>query len=196
MPSNRVTATPESEKEQAITSAALYLFAENGFDATAVPRIADRAGVGAGTIYRYFESKENLLNTMYRHWKTVLHDYLREGFPEQEAAEGRFRHLFRALVRFEADHPLAFAFLELHYHTPHLDATSLEMERELHGVLYAFLDEAIRQGAIKKLPNEAIIALVFGSFGGLVKARRAGQLRFQPKLLREIEDSCWAAIRA
>jgi AcrR family transcriptional regulator len=196
MPTDKVTTAPESEKEQAISDAALYLFAENGFDATAVPRIADRAGVGAGTIYRYFDSKVNLLNTMYRHWKTVLLDYLRASFPETNAAETRFRHLFRALVRFEADHPLAYAFLEFHHHTPHLDATSLEMERELYEFLYAFLDEGIQSGTVKSLPNDVLIALVLGSFGGLVKARRVHRLTFDARLLREVEDSCWAAIRA
>src|ERR1035437_2808422 len=42
------------DKREAILGAALELFAERGFHGTAVPQIADKAGVGAGTIYRYF----------------------------------------------------------------------------------------------------------------------------------------------
>ena len=54
------------DKREAIMTAALELFVERGFFGTAVPEIADRAGVGAGTIYRYFESKEALVNEIYR----------------------------------------------------------------------------------------------------------------------------------
>src|SRR5438067_8425981 len=43
------------DKREAIMSAALELFVERGFYGTAVPEIAERAEVGAGTIYRYFE---------------------------------------------------------------------------------------------------------------------------------------------
>jgi AcrR family transcriptional regulator len=47
---------PVSDKREAIMAAALDLFVERGFYGTAVPEIAEKAGVGAGTIYRYFES--------------------------------------------------------------------------------------------------------------------------------------------
>ena len=57
---------PHGDKREAIMAAALELFVERGFYGTAVPEIAERAGVGAGTIYRYFESKEALVNALYR----------------------------------------------------------------------------------------------------------------------------------
>ncbi|MEQ9367019.1 MAG: helix-turn-helix domain-containing protein, partial [Leptospirales bacterium] len=60
-----------SPKAQAILDASLELFAEKGYDGTAVPLIAEKAGVGAGTIYRYFESKEVLVNILYNKWRTV-----------------------------------------------------------------------------------------------------------------------------
>ena len=53
------------EKHQKILSAALELFANRGFHGTAVPDVAKLAGVGAGTIYRYFENKEALVNAVY-----------------------------------------------------------------------------------------------------------------------------------
>ncbi|MCY7913714.1 helix-turn-helix domain-containing protein, partial [Bacillus haynesii] len=49
----------ESEsKYQKIIEASLVLFADRGFDAATIPMIAEKANVGAGTIYRYFDSKE------------------------------------------------------------------------------------------------------------------------------------------
>jgi transposase len=34
----------------------MQLFAERGYDGTTIPMIAEKANVGAGTIYRYFEN--------------------------------------------------------------------------------------------------------------------------------------------
>ena len=41
--------------------AACAVFAEKGYASTRVAEIAERAGVGKGTVYEYFSSKEELL---------------------------------------------------------------------------------------------------------------------------------------
>jgi AcrR family transcriptional regulator len=48
------------EKRLAILEQAIRTFAELGFRGTDVQVIADGAGVGKGTVYRYFHSKEDL----------------------------------------------------------------------------------------------------------------------------------------
>ena len=53
-------------KREAILKAAMELFGELGYDGTTMPMIADRAKVGAGTIYRYFENKETLVNLLFQ----------------------------------------------------------------------------------------------------------------------------------
>lgn len=49
------------EKRPLILQAATDVFAEQGFAAVRVVDIADRAGIGKGTVYEYFSSKEELL---------------------------------------------------------------------------------------------------------------------------------------
>ena len=70
-PASLVTAEPASKRE-AILRAALQVFAENGVNGVAVPQIAARAGVGTGTIYRYFPGKEALVNQLFREQKQAL----------------------------------------------------------------------------------------------------------------------------
>ena len=43
----------DTDKREAILQAALDLFGEYGFHGTAVPQIAEKAGVGAGTTPRH-----------------------------------------------------------------------------------------------------------------------------------------------
>jgi AcrR family transcriptional regulator len=52
------------EKRQLIMGAALRLFAEKGYDATSIDKIAREAGISKGLLYNYFRSKEELLQTL------------------------------------------------------------------------------------------------------------------------------------
>jgi AcrR family transcriptional regulator len=60
MPPRNGNSSEDPEKRQAILEQAIRTFAELGFRGTDVQAIADRAGVGKGTVYRYFHSKEDL----------------------------------------------------------------------------------------------------------------------------------------
>jgi AcrR family transcriptional regulator len=51
----------KADKRRRILKAARQLFDEHGFEATTTAEIARAAGVGAGTLYLYVESKEQLL---------------------------------------------------------------------------------------------------------------------------------------
>ena len=64
--------TATATKQEQILHAALELFTERTFAGAAVPLVAERAGVATGTIYRYFPSKEALLNAVYQQWKGEL----------------------------------------------------------------------------------------------------------------------------
>ena len=47
-----------------LIAAALDLFVERGFAATRLDEVAARAGVSKGTLYLYFDSKEDLFKAM------------------------------------------------------------------------------------------------------------------------------------
>src|SRR5688500_10180049 len=81
---------PSADKREAFMNAALELFVGRGFHGTAVPEIAEMAGVGAGTIYRYFESKEALVNALYRQEKQRFADRTIMDFPRTTIARELF----------------------------------------------------------------------------------------------------------
>ena len=58
--SARSTTKPNVQKGEAILQEAVRVFACDGFRGTDVQEIADRAGVGKGTVYRYFGDKQEL----------------------------------------------------------------------------------------------------------------------------------------
>lgn len=71
-PQRQVRADARRNREK-ILSAAARLFADHGLD-THLDRIAREAGVGAGTLYRNFPSRESLVEAVYRHEVAELCD--------------------------------------------------------------------------------------------------------------------------
>lgn len=53
-----------TEKQEKIMNAALDLFANEGFRATSTSKIAKKAGVSEGLIFRHYTNKEGLLNAI------------------------------------------------------------------------------------------------------------------------------------
>lgn len=62
-------------RPQELVDAALELFIEQGFAATKLSDIAERAGVSKGTIYLYFPSKEELLKAAVRRSVVPILDF-------------------------------------------------------------------------------------------------------------------------
>jgi AcrR family transcriptional regulator len=184
-----------SDKREAVLDAALKLFAAQGFHGTSMPEVAEKAHVGAGTIYRYFESKEALVNALFQRWKAELSQHLLGDLPPDLPTRDVFHRVWTRLAGFAQQHPEAFAFLELHHHQPYLDAESLRIEMELLQMLGAFVEASSQAGALKDLPPAVLIALGYGAMSGLLKAASLGHLELTPELIDQAGDCVWEALK-
>ena len=107
------------DKREEIVCAALELIAEHGFHGAPMAIIAERAGVGAGTIYRYFENKDELISQLYREVEKKMVDDLLVGYPMEKTIRERFLHLGTVLLRYFISHPLDFRYLEQFHNSPY-----------------------------------------------------------------------------
>lgn len=182
-------------KRETILNAALKLFTERGFHGTAMPLVAELAGVGAGTIYRYFESKEALVNALYRDWKTLQITTILKDVPPETPLREQFCIYWHRLVEFACEFPTAFGFLELHFHASYLDTESRAIEERGQNALVGFFQNCRRQQITKDLPPEMLGALVVGAYIGLIKASRAGCFALTHEMIEQAEACSWEAIR-
>jgi AcrR family transcriptional regulator len=186
--------TPSPGRRDDILAAALTLFVERGFDGTSVPAVARAAGLAAGSIYRHFDSKETLVNELYRRCKTALMSGLMTDFPFGASPREQFHVFWTRLGTFAAAHPTALAFLELNHHAAYLDRHSIALESDSLRPIHAFVDQARGAGVIKDVPTEALMALVWGSFVGLLKASHLGHMELTSDIVAATEHCIWDAI--
>ena len=178
------------DKRRRILDAALVTFAARGYHGTAVPEVAEAAGVGTGTLYRYFDDKQALVNEVYRDAKQRLKNAL-DGLPALADAEAWFGELWRRLAAFARAEPDAFRFLEMQDHVEYLDGKSRALELSVLAPLWL---------AGKRLhdrygpPVDVTIALLWGAFVGVVKASRLGYLTLDDRKLQQAGAAAWRMI--
>jgi len=86
-------------RRQRIVGAAMRLAAAGGYDAVRMKRVAARAGVALGTVYRYFASKDHLLAEALVAWGGVLGERLRLAPPRGASPGERVAQVFRRMAR-------------------------------------------------------------------------------------------------
>src|SRR5262249_45829674 len=142
------------------------------------PEVADRAGVGAGTVYRYFESKEALVNALYQEWKSEFGRALMEKLDPKASPRRQFHDFWQRMAEFATRHPEAVTFLELHHHAPYLDEKSRQCEENVRAPIVSFIEDMQRRDIIRPIPPDMVMAIVYGAFVGIAKAARTGHLEW------------------
>jgi AcrR family transcriptional regulator len=87
------------DKRRVILDAAVRVFARQGFHTCRVSDIADEAGVAYGLVYHYFQSKDEVLDTLFlERWDVLL-----EAIREVDASDAPARAKLRAIAGFIID---------------------------------------------------------------------------------------------
>lgn len=187
-----------SDKRDEILRAALELIAEHGFHGAPMAMVAERAGVGAGTIYRYFEGKDALIAEIFAELEKKLVEYLLPGYSLDRPLRERFIYLSSMIIRYFMDNAIHFRFIEQYMNSPY--GVTLRRERLLGeardiDLFRNLLQEGIDRRELKDLPLAMHFALAFGPIVSLLRDHILGFLALDDALIRKVVEACWDGIR-
>lgn len=181
------------DKRAAILKAALKVFAEGGVNGVPMPVLAEQAGVGTGTIYRYFASKEILVNELFREQKAAVEQRLYGDLDLQAQPRQLFDQIWERMLGYSREAPDAYRFLELQDHRPYLDQQSRETELRLLRRIASQYRALQQRGIFRNdLRAEVLMTLVWGAFVHLVKAERDGHMQLSNADVEAARNACWA----
>jgi TetR/AcrR family transcriptional regulator len=151
MPKDTFKQLPD-EKRERITAAAATLFAERGFAATDVAQIAKQAGVAKGSLYNYFESKEDLYFFVCRDGLERSRRAVYGGIEPEWDVYRQIEYIFRQGAQFARAHP-EYIQLYLAVSSAGMDRfardLSLEVEKYTADHLKKLIGDSIRQGVVR-----------------------------------------------
>jgi AcrR family transcriptional regulator len=189
----------KSDKREEIVHAALELIAENGFHGAPMAMIAERANVGAGTIYRYFENKDVLINDLYADIEKNILTALLEGYSLEKPFRERFLHLGTELLHHYIRNPLVFRYLEQFHNSPY----GVEFRRDKIlgtgasgcNVFRDLFEQGKTQQILKDLPLVILFALFFGPVLSVARDHVLGFVQLDENLIHQTIEACWDGVR-
>lgn len=187
-----------AETRERIVDAALSLVAQHGYGGTGIPAIAAEAELSTGAIYRYFPSKAELFDEVFRRASQREIDVCAEAAQRSGSAAERITHVVEVFARRALKgRRLAWALL-----AEPVDAL-VEADRRRYRAPYRDIFSEIIKDGIRtgELPAQDSILAASAIVGALVEALLgplAPQARKtdQDKLIRDLALFCKRAVGA
>ncbi len=188
----------KTDKRADIMDVALNLIAERGFHDSPMALIAKQAGVAAGTIYLYFESKDELILALHRDLEVRITEMIQEGYPAAASIREKFLYMNRKVLKYFMENPFHFRFMEQFFNSPY--GLSHRKERLLgksdkSKIMIDIFEQGAEQQILKNLPMSALFALAFGPLQTLMRDHILGFLQLDEATIEQVTQACWDAIK-
>jgi len=160
-----------TSKRERILRASVDVFAEHGYFNAKVAQIAKAAGVADGTIYLYFNGKEDLLITIFREHTRHYIEALEQRMADVERAEDRLRTAVRHhLETLGRDRALAVVSqVELRHSLKFLSLFSQQEVADYLNVIRKLVEHGQDSGAFRRNVHPQLAAkAIFGVLDEMV----------------------------
>jgi AcrR family transcriptional regulator len=186
---------PKEDKHQAILDASLKLISKNGFHGTSMAKVAREANVSVGNIYNYFDSKDELIDKVYKTVKQKSARAVLADIDRDQPADDQIRQLLQKVIHYSLRHPEEAAFIEMYVCSPYYHS-SIEDEiiNYFRPIRECFV-QARKEMLIKDFPQSIIEILTLDLATALVQKQATGQLVLTDELIEKFIDASWDAIR-
>lgn len=156
----------ERPKYKQIIDAAVEVIAENGYHASQVSKIANKANVADGTIYLYFKNKEDILISVFNEKMGSFIERIEKSIAEKETTSDKLLALIETHYQQLSASPYLAIVTQLE-----LRQSKPELRNEINDVLKSYLDvidsiikHGIEQGDIRSdIDARLLRQMIFGT---------------------------------
>ena len=182
-----------NDKRKDLLSAALRLFAENGFHGTPTSKIAKEAGVANGTLFHYYKTKEDLIVSLYIDIKSRMSEYVEAHSEKEKSIKKNFRNQYLQVMLWSLKHRDEFLFIQQFHSSPFASLVPAEEIERLSGKTCEQIEKAIKDKAIKKRDVNYIMTLFTSHTFGLNQYLSKAQLneKEQKEVIKDSFDMLW-----
>ncbi len=161
----------DENKIQAIKQATIETVVLEGISGASVSRIAERAGVSNGYLYRFYKGKRELLEALLEERLKMIHVLLREQIVVHSSVENMIKVFVKAIYKVAMESPLTVSFS---YRL--LTDFSFELSKDLKNQIIKTCSEILeighRTGEINtSINNEKFYAIVVGGMLNYINIR-------------------------
>jgi TetR/AcrR family transcriptional regulator, fatty acid metabolism regulator protein len=160
-----------SDRRAVILDAALKTFVKRGYPDTKVAEIAAGAGVAEGTLYNYFQSKEDLLLALFdEKWSMIISEISKK-IQRLNDPNKKLKAIFATVVMmFKKDRHLAELFMvDMKQSSIFMNNYTINRIVEFLDLIEAILEEGKQKGIYRKdLDTRVAKMIIFGAAQGIL----------------------------
>lgn len=185
-----------SDKEEALLRATLELVNNNGFHGAPMSKIAKEARVSVGTIYLYFQSKQELINKLYLKVKQAFASKTFERFDESKPVREAFEQIWYAMADFKINNREEALFLAQCDNSPIVDEAVLEQGLRYIKPLLSLWERGRSEGVLKDVSPYMMYAFTVYSLTFLLQQSGSNdRFTFDESKLKQAFGMAWDSIR-
>lgn len=186
-------ARPLTKKTEVI-DAALSLFMRKGIKATTTRDIALRAGISEGTIYRHFESKEELAESIFEQNLNYFWKFLKGYLKHANGPEEMLRAYIEGFFEFSRREQRRYSFI-IAAHQTELKKLSREKMKPKQ-MLTKILRLGQKQGLFRKMDLQLAGAMVMGTIMQTIFYLKNGRIAVNyDDVVEEVNQTCLRMVR-
>jgi len=176
----------------------MALISEQGFHGAPMSMIAEKAGVGIGTIYRYFENRDELIKAIYKEAEERLVGFLLENYPKGQPVKDCYFHIGTGVMDYFVRNPLEFKYTEQFHNSPYgveYRRNTLFTEAGQADIFMELYERGTTRKVIKDISPVVFFNLAFAPLIWSVRDHILGMVQLDASLMRLIVESCWNSIK-
>jgi len=185
-----------TEKRRLILDAAVRVFAQQGFNRCRVSDIADEAGVAYGLVYHYFQSKDQVLDTLFLERWDVLLEAIRETDRLELPARAKLEAIAGFIIESYRHDPdlMKVIIVEVTRAANTFGRLHLEKIREAYNLIAGIVEQARADGSFKSDISAEFAAMCF--YGAIEQLLTAWIFDILPKSDEDYERAKGLVVEA
>jgi AcrR family transcriptional regulator len=172
---NATAPTAGAATRERLLRAAAGIVARDGMEAATTAAIAAEAGVAEGTLYRHFDSKDDLLIAAYRQMKQEVFVDAAAGVDVNAPAPERLKRTWKAIYLAYRANRDAFAFGQRFAESALAEREGGEAHRAIGRMVSDLRRTGIASGDFKNLPVDLLANLFLAPISYLLKSEIKGR---------------------
>ena len=189
-----MSSIPKSRnKREALVKATIHLVNNNGFYAAPMSKIAKMAGVSPGTIYLYFENKQDLVNQVYIEVKASFTQFAFKDYEETASIAIDFEKIWKNIAVFKLNEIEESMFLSQCENTPMIDEPSRKEGLKHLSPLLTLWERGQAEGVIKRVSPYLLYAFSIYPISFLLQQRERFEIK--PENINEAYEMAWNSIK-
>lgn len=186
-----------AEKRKIILESTLELVKVHGFHGFPISEVAKKGGIAVGTIYHYFEGKEDLIRELYLYVIDLIHQTASENDDGRKSFKERYDKLWAGLFKLYSEKPSILRFFELYNNSSYYDPKANIEENKFYVWLFQLFEEGLASGVLRPISKELLSIIVLGNILTSAKVNINPSFRFNNKNidLGQIAEVIWEGIK-